>query len=106
MFMIADFSEPDGYFHSDNFVSNEAEYQHVLPLLVERVKPGGVYIGVGPEQNFTYITALHPKMAFIVDIRRQNMAVDDRVASSDQPTAWCSAMGTAARRSACACRRA
>jgi hypothetical protein len=30
-------------------------------------------MGVGPEQNFTYISALHPKMAFIIDIRRQNM---------------------------------
>jgi hypothetical protein len=32
-----------------------------------------VYLGVGPEQNFTYISALAPRMAFIVDIRRQNM---------------------------------
>src|SRR5262249_48992489 len=32
-----------------------------------------VYVGVGPEQNFTYIAALQPKIAFICDIRRQNM---------------------------------
>jgi hypothetical protein len=32
-----------------------------------------VYLGVGPEQNFTYIVALQPKIAFIVDIRRGNM---------------------------------
>ena len=32
---------------------------------------GGVYMGVGPEQNFTYIAAIRPAMAFIVDIRRQ-----------------------------------
>ena len=32
---------------------------------------GDVYMGVGPEQNFTYIAAIRPKMAFIVDIRRQ-----------------------------------
>jgi hypothetical protein len=30
-------------------------------------------MGVGPEQNFTYIVALQPKIAFITDIRRQNM---------------------------------
>jgi hypothetical protein len=36
-------------------------------------KPGGVYLGVGPEQNFNYVAALHPKIAFIVDIRRQNL---------------------------------
>ena len=32
---------------------------------------GGVYMGVGPEQNFSYIAAIRPAMAFIVDIRRQ-----------------------------------
>jgi hypothetical protein len=30
-------------------------------------------MGVGPEQNFQYIASLKPKIAFIVDIRRQNM---------------------------------
>jgi hypothetical protein len=30
-------------------------------------------MGVGPEQNFTYIGALRPRIAFIVDIRRQNL---------------------------------
>jgi hypothetical protein len=71
--MITDFSERGGYFPSDNFVSNESGYQNVIPALRKAVKPGGVYIGVGPEQNFTYIVALQPKMAFVVDIRRQNM---------------------------------
>src|SRR5262245_44451273 len=70
---IRDFSEPGGVFPSDNFVSNESGYQNVIPALLKTVKPGGVYIGVGPEQNFTYIVALQPKMAFIIDIRRQNM---------------------------------
>jgi len=32
-----------------------------------------VYLGVGPEQNFTYIVATKPAMAFIVDIRRGNL---------------------------------
>jgi hypothetical protein len=36
-------------------------------------EPDGVYLGVGPEQNFTYIAAIRPKIAFIIDIRRQNM---------------------------------
>ena len=71
--MITDFSEAGGYFRSDNFLSNEAGYQHVIPLLKKSTRPGGVYLGVGPEQNFTYVVALEPKMAFIVDIRRQNM---------------------------------
>jgi hypothetical protein len=71
--MITDFSEPESYFPSDNFLSNESGYQDVIPTLLETRKPGGVYIGVGPEQNFTYIAAFQPKMAFIIDIRRQNM---------------------------------
>jgi hypothetical protein len=35
--------------------------------------PASAYVGVGPDQNFTYIVALKPQIAFIVDIRRQNM---------------------------------
>jgi hypothetical protein len=37
------------------------------------VRRGGIYIGVGPEQKFTYISAISPKLAFIVDIRRANL---------------------------------
>jgi hypothetical protein len=37
------------------------------------VKPGGVYLGVGPDQNFTYLVALRPRLAFITDIRRGNL---------------------------------
>jgi hypothetical protein len=71
--LVTDFSEPDGFFRSDNFISNETTFQEVIPELAKRVSPNGVYLGVGPDQNFTYITALHPRMAFIIDIRRQNM---------------------------------
>jgi len=66
-------SEPDGSFFSDNIVSNETSYLQVASLLRERAVKGGAYIGVGPEQNFTYIAQVKPKLAFIVDIRRQNM---------------------------------
>ena len=66
-------SEPSGVFQSENFLSNETGFQVVIPALQEKAKPGGVYMGVGPEQNFTYITGIHPKIAFIIDIRRQNM---------------------------------
>jgi hypothetical protein len=71
--MISDFSEADGYFRFENFLSNELAYQTVIPALEEHTAPGGVYLGVGPEQNFTYMVALRPKMAFIIDIRRQNL---------------------------------
>src|SRR6187431_1154163 len=67
------FSEPGGTFHSDNFVSNEGRFQLVLPDLVKRARPGRLYIGVGPEQNFTYMSVVRPAMAFIIDIRRGNL---------------------------------
>ena len=71
--MVTDMSEPDGYFRFENFLSNELAYQQVIPRLLQNVRPGGVYMGVAPEQNFTYIAQLKPKMAFIIDIRRQNL---------------------------------
>src|SRR4029453_18713482 len=45
----------------------------VIPALQTTAKRGGVYLGVGPEQNFTYIVALKPRIAFIFDIRRENL---------------------------------
>jgi hypothetical protein len=71
--MVTEFSEPNGFFRSDNFISNELAFQQVIPDLKKRIPPGGVYVGVGPDQNFTYITSFQPRLAFIVDIRRQNM---------------------------------
>src|SRR5215471_13364313 len=70
--LSSDYSEDSGYFRFE-YMSNEQEFQYVIPRLLENRKPGGVYLGVGPEQNFTYIAALQPRMAFILDIRRQNM---------------------------------
>jgi hypothetical protein len=34
---------------------------------------GDAYIGVGPDQNFTYIAEVRPTIAFIIDIRRDNL---------------------------------
>jgi hypothetical protein len=71
--LVTEFSEPNGFFRSDNLVSNEMVFQHVIPTLQQTVLPASAYLGVGPDQNFTYIAALKPRIAFIVDIRRQNM---------------------------------
>src|SRR5438105_14080590 len=70
--MVADYSEDSGSFRFE-YMSNELQFQYVIPRLKEGRKAGGVYVGVGPEQNFTYIAALQPKIVFICDIRRQNM---------------------------------
>jgi hypothetical protein len=71
--LVTEMSEPDGVFRSDNLLSNEIYLQTVIPDLVRNAKSGRVYLGVGPEQNFTYIAALKPRMVFIVDIRRGNL---------------------------------
>jgi hypothetical protein len=64
-------SEEGGYFFSDNFTSNETSYLHIVDKLRQLNAPSGAYLGVGPEQNFTYIAKLRPRIAFLLDIRRQ-----------------------------------
>ena len=66
-------SEPGGYFDSDNLISNESSYLHVLGAMRRIGVSGGTYIGVGPDQNFSYIAQVRPKLAFIIDIRRDNL---------------------------------
>ena len=69
-------SEGGGYFRGENITnltSNELWFQYVIPDLIARTKPGTVYLGVGPEQNYTYIVATRPKFAVIFDIRRGNL---------------------------------
>ena len=70
--LSSDISEPGGFFRiTDNFTSNEPEVGQIFTLLRDTGVQGGVYIGVGPEQNFSYIAAIRPAMAFVLDIRRQ-----------------------------------
>jgi hypothetical protein len=71
--LITDLSENPAGVYPDVFTGNEPAYQEMLPDLTKAVAPGGTYIGVGPEQNFTYIAALRPKIAFVIDIRRDQM---------------------------------
>ena len=70
--LVTDLSETGGVF-PQQFMSNEDSALFVIPPLKEMTKRGGVYVGVGSEQNFTYIAAIQPKLAFIVDIRRDNV---------------------------------
>jgi hypothetical protein len=68
--LVERLSEPGGYFDTDNLISNETAYTQVVHALEPM---GGVYIGVGPEQNFQYIGRIRPSWAFILDVRRDNM---------------------------------
>ena len=70
--LVSHVSEPGGYFRiEDNFTSNETEVGQIFTYLREQAVRGDVFLGVGPEQNYTYIAAIRPRMAFIIDIRRQ-----------------------------------
>lgn len=71
--LSAQLSEPAGFFRSENLVSNETMFQWPIPDLQKTVTPGAVYMGVAPDQNFTYMIAVKPRIAFIVDIRRGNL---------------------------------
>jgi hypothetical protein len=70
---IQQLSEQGGEFDTDNLISNERSYLEVVPALKTAGVSGGAYIGVGPDQNFSYIAQLRPSIAFIVDIRRDNL---------------------------------
>jgi hypothetical protein len=74
--LIASLSEPGGYFDTDNLISNERSYLHVVPMLrslAGQAGGNGVYLGVGPDQNFSYIAQLRPTLAIVIDIRRDNL---------------------------------
>lgn len=66
-------SEPGGFFDTDNLVSNERSYLHVMTDLRQTRVSRGAYVGVGPDQNFSYIAALRPSVAYIIDVRRDNL---------------------------------
>lgn len=66
-------SEPGGYFDTDNLISNESSYLHVAGALRASGLSGGAYVGVGPDQNFSYMAILRPDIAYLIDIRRDNL---------------------------------
>jgi hypothetical protein len=71
--LIERLSDNGGYFDSDNLISNESSFQHVMGALRKRNVTGGAYIGVGPDTGFTYIAQIRPKLALMTDIRRDNL---------------------------------
>ena len=70
---VRELSEPGGTFDTDNLISNERSYLHVIPALKQAGLSGGAYVGVGPDQNFSYIAATRPSVAFLIDVRRDNL---------------------------------
>jgi hypothetical protein len=71
--LVGRLSEPGQYFDTDNLISNERSYLHVVGKMRELGVRGGAYVGVGPDQNFSYIAHVRPSVAFLIDIRRDNL---------------------------------
>ncbi|HEY4306224.1 MAG TPA: hypothetical protein VGM82_17255 [Gemmatimonadaceae bacterium] len=71
--LVSRLSESGGYFDSDNIITNEASYLHIASQLSKVGVRGGIYMGVGPDQNFSYIALIRPTIALMVDIRRDNL---------------------------------
>lgn len=71
--LVQELSEPGGFFDTDNLISNERSYLHVMGAMRELGATGGAYIGVGPDQNFAYMAQQRPYLAFVVDLRRDNL---------------------------------
>jgi hypothetical protein len=70
---VARLSEPGGFFDTDNLISNESSYLHAVTRLQAIGTSSGAYIGVGPDQNFSYIAAIKAHVAYILDVRRDNL---------------------------------
>ncbi len=68
-------SEAGGFFDTDNLISNERSYLHVMDALAREGVEGGAYIGVGPDQNFSYVAQIQPIVAYMIDIRRDNLVL-------------------------------
>jgi len=71
--LVERISEPGGYFDTDNLISNETGYLKVIDALARSGIEGGAYVGVGPDQNYSYIAQTRPDIVFLTDVRRDNM---------------------------------
>jgi len=71
--LVESLSEPGGFFDTDNLISNERSYLHALSALDRVGVRGGAYVGVGPDQSFSYIAHTRAELAFLLDVRRDNL---------------------------------
>jgi hypothetical protein len=67
---VAALSEPSGYFDTDNLISNERSYLHVVPVLARAAK-GGAYVGVGPIRTSPTSRMRAPRSRFSSTSARQ-----------------------------------
>jgi hypothetical protein len=71
--LVNTLSDPETGPPADNLISNEDSFPRVASALARLAPPGSAYLGVGPDQNLTYIAQAHPRLAVILDHRRRNL---------------------------------
>ncbi len=71
--LIRQLSEQESGRPADNLITNEDSFPRVAGELQKQAPKGGVYLGVGPDQNFTYLEKGQAELAFILDFRRRNL---------------------------------
>src|SRR5262245_37807726 len=75
--LISSLSEADAGRHADNLITNEDSFASVGPDIRRRTPDikKGTFLGVGPEQNLTFLSHSPCTLGFIVDFRRRNLRV-------------------------------
>ena len=63
---------PTGPASADNLMTNEDSIASVADQICSEVPPDQVYLGVGPDQNFSIMALAQPSAGFIIDYRRKN----------------------------------
>lgn len=71
--LVRELSEPGGFFDTDNLISNERSVLHALDDLDAVDAHGGAFLGVGPDQGFSYIAHTRSTLAVMLDVRRDNL---------------------------------
>ncbi|RLT14098.1 MAG: hypothetical protein DWI24_03455 [Planctomycetota bacterium] len=57
---------------ADNLMTNEDSIASVVDQIAKEVPPRQVYLGVGPDQNYTLMAHARPENCYVIDFRKKN----------------------------------
>ncbi len=63
---------PTGPSSADNLMTNEDSIASIVDQISKEVPKGQVYLGVGPDQNYSLMAQVEPSYGFILDYRKKN----------------------------------
>lgn len=70
--VVRSLSEPETGPPAENLVSNEDSYANGASDAARLAPERGVFLGVGPDQNFSFVASARPLLAIVADYRRRN----------------------------------